>query len=226
VSQIKVGHAGRAFVVDGQGALIAHPDISLVLQHTSMENLPQVRAALAGPGAAPGGDVTIARDREGRRVLTAHSTIAPLGWSVFVEQPLGEAFQPLSASITRTMVLIALGVTFAVAASLFLARRMVQPIRALEQGAAKIGAGELGHRIEVKTGDEVEALARALQPDDGAAPGILRDPRAAGGRAHARAVGRPPAADGHGRGPAGDQQLSHGPHPRLPDDPEQRHHAL
>jgi signal transduction histidine kinase len=159
VSQIKVGHAGRAFVVDGQGALIAHPDISLVLQNTSMSNLPQVQAALAGPGGAPGGDVTIARDLQGRRVLTAHSTIAPLRWSVFVEQPLEEAFQPLSASITRTMVLIALGVTFAVAASLFLARRMVRPIRALEQGAAKIGAGELGHRIEVKTGDEVEALA-------------------------------------------------------------------
>jgi hypothetical protein len=32
VSQIKVGKAGQAFVVDGQGALIAHPDISLVLQ--------------------------------------------------------------------------------------------------------------------------------------------------------------------------------------------------
>ena len=36
---------------------------------------------------------------------------------------------------------------------------MVQPIRALQEGAAKIGAGELGYRIEVKTGDEVEALA-------------------------------------------------------------------
>src|SRR6185436_180468 len=29
VSQIKIGKAGRAFVVDGQGALSAHPDISL-----------------------------------------------------------------------------------------------------------------------------------------------------------------------------------------------------
>jgi signal transduction histidine kinase len=161
VSQIKVGQAGRAFVVDGQGALIAHPDISLVLQHTSMSKLPQVRATLAGSGAsgAPGSEVPIARDLQGHRVLTAHSTIAPLRWRVFVEQPLEEAFQPLSASVTRTGVLILLGVMFAVGASLLLARRMVQPIRALEQGAAKIGAGELGHRIEVKTGDEVEALA-------------------------------------------------------------------
>jgi signal transduction histidine kinase/HAMP domain-containing protein len=161
VSQIKIGKAGRAFVVDSQGALIAHPDISLVLQNTNMSQLPQVRAALAGTGAstAPGDEVPIARDLQGRRILTAHSTIAPLRWSVFVEQPLEEAFQTLSASAKRTGLLIFLGVLFAVGASVLLARRMVQPIRALEQGAAKIGAGELGHRIDVKTGDEVEALA-------------------------------------------------------------------
>ncbi|MBI1960527.1 MAG: GAF domain-containing protein, partial [Candidatus Rokubacteria bacterium] len=40
-----------------------------------------------------------------------------------------------------------------------LARRMVTPIQALQAGAARIGAGELGHRIEVRTGDELEALA-------------------------------------------------------------------
>ena len=91
--------------------------------------------------------------------MTAHSTIGELGWIVFVEQPLEQARQPLIASITRTALLVLLGVAFAVGASLFLARRMVQPIRALQQGAAKIGAGELGHRIEVKTGDEVEVLA-------------------------------------------------------------------
>ena len=44
-------------------------------------------------------------------------------------------------------------------ASLLLARRMVKPIQALQAGAARIGAGELGHRIEVKTGDELETLA-------------------------------------------------------------------
>ena len=161
VNQIKIGQAGRAFVVDGQGILIAHPDLSLVLQNTSMAGLDQVRAALGthATGGAPGNAVPIAHDLQGRRVLTAYSTIAPLHWNVFVEQPLEEAFQPLQASMTRTGFLVLLGVAFAVAASLLLARRMVRPIRALEQGAARIGAGELGHRIEVKTGDEVEALA-------------------------------------------------------------------
>ncbi len=42
INQIKIGQAGRAFVVDGQGTLIAHPDISLVLQKTSMGTLDQI----------------------------------------------------------------------------------------------------------------------------------------------------------------------------------------
>ncbi len=36
---------------------------------------------------------------------------------------------------------------------------MVVPIQALRAGAARIGAGDLGQRIDIKTGDEVEALA-------------------------------------------------------------------
>ena len=158
VSQIKVGKAGHAYVVDSRGQLIAHPDISLVLQKTDLSALPQVQQARAAR-AADAETVTIAQDRNQRPVLAAFATIAPLGWSVFVEQPLGEAFAPLYASAARTAVLLLLGVALAVVASLFLARRMVTPIRALQAGAAQIGAGELGHRIEIRTGDELEALA-------------------------------------------------------------------
>src|SRR3989449_1226949 len=158
VSQIKIGKAGHAYVVDSRGQLIAHPDISLVLQKTDLSALPQVQQARAAP-AAVAETATIAHDRERRPVLAAFATIAPLGWSVFVEQPLGEAFAPLYASAIRTVILLLLGVALAVVASLFLARRMVTPIRALQAGAARIGAGELGHRIEIRTGVELEALA-------------------------------------------------------------------
>jgi signal transduction histidine kinase len=79
---------------------------------------------------------------------------------VFVDLPLAEAFEPLTASVKRTAVLILLGIALSVLASLFLARRMVTPIRALQAGAARIGAGALDQRIEVRTGDELEALAR------------------------------------------------------------------
>src|SRR5262245_20447840 len=161
VSQIQIGKAGHAYAVDGQGALIAHPDISLVLQKTVFSSLPQVQAAISGAPTArvPDDEVAIARDFKGRSVLTSHASIVPLRWSVFVEQPLEEAFEPIRASAQRTILLLLLGVGLSVVASLLLARRMVHPIRALQEGAARIGAGDLGDRISVRTGDELEALA-------------------------------------------------------------------
>jgi signal transduction histidine kinase len=161
VSQIKVGKAGQAYAVDGRGSLIAHPDISLVLQKTAFSGLPQVQAVTAGRPRLGGqsDELAIARDFKNRRILTAYATIAPLRWSVFVEQPLEEAFEPLRASIQRTALLLLLGVGLSFLASLVLARRMVRPIGALQVGAAKIGAGDLGERIDVRTGDELEALA-------------------------------------------------------------------
>ena len=161
VSQIKIGKAGQAFVVDAQGALIAHPDISLVLQKTDLTRLDQVKGALAGrpqPGeASPDG--TIARNLRNQQVLTAHTTIPSLGWTVFVEQPLEEAFEPLRASVKRTVLLLILGIVLSVGASLMLARTLARPIRALQAGAVRIGEGNLTDRIDVKTGDELEVLA-------------------------------------------------------------------
>ena len=159
LSQIKsVGHA-RAYVVDAQGRLIAHPDISLVLRNTDMSQLLQVRSARAAGANASAEQVQEATDIQGQKVLTAYATVAPLSWLVFVETPIEEAYAPLYASIERTGVVLLGALALAFIAGMFLARHMVVPIQALRAGAARIGSGDLSQRIAIKTGDEVEALA-------------------------------------------------------------------
>src|SRR5215467_11755578 len=161
VSRIKIGKTGYAYAVDRKGMLVAHPDVSLVLQKRDLSQLPQVRSAAAmGNGSADNeGSTMVAPGVNGDRVLTAHAAIAPLGWTVFVEQSLSEAFAPLWPSIFRSLIILAVGLGLSVLASIVLSRRMVQPIRALQAGAERIGAGDLTHRLEIQTGDEVEGLA-------------------------------------------------------------------
>jgi len=161
VSNLKVGKGGNAYVVDERGRLIAHPDISLVLQKTDLSALPQVRAAAANPAGEVDTPAVamIGRDVRGTEVLSAHANITPLSWSVFVELPITEAFASLYASIWRTVILVLVGVVISIGASLFLVRRMVAPVQALRAGAARIGAGALDHRIAVQSGDELQALA-------------------------------------------------------------------
>ena len=156
VSGIEVGRTGRAYVVDSGGRLIAHPDISLVLRRTDLAGSPQVAAALAG---GPAGEPITVPDPEHREALSTYARIAPLGWLVFADLPVAEAYQPLYVSMLRTGGLVLGGVLLAALAGLMLARRMTGPIRRLQQGAARIGGGDLTDRIEIKTGDELEALA-------------------------------------------------------------------
>jgi signal transduction histidine kinase/CheY-like chemotaxis protein len=158
VSQIQVGVRGRAYVVDPTGRLIAHPDISMVLRNTDLSPLAQVQAARPEGAAAPSGQLLVTNDVEGRRVLSAHAPVAPLGWTVFVELPVDEAYAPLYASIQRSAVLLVAALALAAFAGLYLARRMTIPIRALHDGAARIGRGDLDQRISIKSGDELEAL--------------------------------------------------------------------
>src|SRR6266516_4011740 len=159
VSQMKVGQHGQAYVVDAQGRLIAHPDISLVLRNTDLSRLAQVQAARTGGAPVAPDQVQVAQDLQGRRVLTAHAPVDPLGWRVFVELPADEAYAPLYASIERSGALLGGALVFAFLAGTFLARKMVGPIQALRAGAARIGGGDLSQRISIKTGDELEALA-------------------------------------------------------------------
>ena len=161
VTEIKVGKQGYAYVVDARGRLVAHPDIHRVLQMTDLSGLPQVRAALAQRDVigASLDSLESAVDPQGQPVFAAHARINPLGWYVFVEQPRSEALAPLYASLSRHTILLLLALGLALLASLLLARSMVSPIRELQSGAQKIGAGNLGHRIHVESGDELQELA-------------------------------------------------------------------
>jgi signal transduction histidine kinase len=159
VSQIKVGQRGHAYVVDSQGRLIAHPDISLVLRNTDLSRLAQVQAARAAGAGQSNEQLQVADDIQGRRVLTAYAHVNPLRWLVFVELPVAEAYAPLISTIERSGILLLAALGFAFLAGLILARRMVGPIRTLREGAARIGSGDLSQRISIKTGDELEGLA-------------------------------------------------------------------
>ncbi len=158
ISRTRVGSAGYAYAIDRRGRLVAHPDINLVLKKTSFASLPQVRAALEG-GAPEARSVTTGRDPDGGEVLSAFQTIDRLGWRVFVEEPLSEAFAPLKSAIWRTAFLLVAFLLLAIATSVLLARRLVRPIESIQVAAAKIGSGSLDQRIEIPSHDELGALA-------------------------------------------------------------------
>ncbi|UGA43425.1 HAMP domain-containing protein [Bradyrhizobium quebecense] len=150
----QVGRTAYAYLVDAKGRVLASsskgPEVG-----KDLAALPQVAAVLSASGRR----IASGKDVDGNAVLTTATAAPDLGWHVFVEQPTAQALSPIRDQLVRIALLIALGLVVAIIAGTILARRMLVPITALRTGARRLGAGDFGHRIEVKTADELEELA-------------------------------------------------------------------
>jgi signal transduction histidine kinase/HAMP domain-containing protein len=159
VREIEVGKAGYAYIVARSGDIIAHPNISLVLQRHYAGHLEQVKAALRPAPNIQRPESIVAHGLNGEKVLSSYSYLPSLDWAVIVERPLAEAYEPLYASLRRTYSLLIVGLGIALLATLYVARRVVRPLEALRRGVEKIGEGDLNYHLEIKTGDDIEVLA-------------------------------------------------------------------
>jgi signal transduction histidine kinase len=159
ISAVKAGNSGYAYVVTRSGELIAHPDISLVLQRTRLADLNQVKSAFQSTQGALKPKPLVALNLQGQRVFSSSAAIPALEWAVIVERPVSEAYESLYAAMLRKYGLLLVGLGVALLASIYVARRVVRPLQTLRLGAQRIGAGDLDFRLAVKTGDEIELLA-------------------------------------------------------------------
>lgn len=105
-------------------------------------------------------------DYLGNEALQAYAPVtipdSDLNWSIIAKIDTAEAFEK-ETSFTRTMVLSTVGIIFAVCiAAVFLAQLFVRPIRRLEAGAQRIGAGDYDVAIPVSTRDEIGDLTEAF----------------------------------------------------------------
>jgi adenylate cyclase len=156
ISAIKIGDAGYALVIDDSGRLIAHPDLSQVLRgNAASEGFGSLMKAIS----AANGAAVVAGDADGKAVIAASAETTGVDWTVITQQPITEAFAPIRAALWRSLALLAIGTFFAISLAWWLAHRMSGPIRQLEDGVQRIGAGQFDHRIEMSTGDELEQLA-------------------------------------------------------------------
>ena len=95
----------------------------------------------------------------GGTVVALSVPAANVGWTVIAQQPIVEAFESMRAALWRSLMFIAIGTVFALVLAYWRASRMWVPIRKLEEGAERIGMGQLDHRIAIESRDELEQLA-------------------------------------------------------------------
>lgn len=160
ISDIKVGKAGYAYLVARSGELVAHPNISLVLQERNLAHLEQVKEAFQSGSDAAGIHSLVAHNLLGKKVFSSYALIPSLNWAVLTELPIAEVYAPLYASMLRTSALLLAGLGVALFATILVRHRVVRPLEELRQGVERIRGGDLSARLDLKTGDELEVLSR------------------------------------------------------------------
>ena len=156
---LDVGSTGYVFVLNADGRLIAHPDYHLVQTGAEMSHLPHIQRVINDQPMIEADQVT---NLDGVLVLSTVMKSDALGWIIGVEQPIQEALDAVGvAGRLLLYVLIAL-VIGAGLVSWHIVLTLTRPLKELEQGAHRLGAGELDYRIETRVRGELGQLAAAF----------------------------------------------------------------
>ena len=182
VLDLELSGEGYAFLLTGSGNVLALPPGAAEGLGWDVDTTPDRFNLLASSNTAM---AAIAREmvagevgiREatvsGRRMLVSYAPVETAHWSLGLMVSLEEITrQALMTSdqieeqtdgLIRQMMLISTLLLLVVAiATVLTYRRITGPLNDLVTGAARIGSGDLGYRVDVRGGDEIGQLARTF----------------------------------------------------------------
>jgi two-component system nitrate/nitrite sensor histidine kinase NarX len=144
-----LGMHQTAYLIDGEGAIIFHPDTYRIGETVELPGT--VSVSLSGAVRTTG--------LNGEEVVAAFSPLPRTSWTLVTEEDWS-AILRTSRPYTRFMLLLlALGVIVPVALVSVGVRRITHPVVELTEAAEAVAGGDFDQTIEVHTGDELESLA-------------------------------------------------------------------
>ena len=93
-------------------------------------------------------------------MLIIASPVPVLNWELVIFRPTAEIYKPASIIRNQAIIISILSLIFISILTVFFTRLFVEPIRKLHEGVEIIGKGNLDYKVDIKTGDEIEQLAK------------------------------------------------------------------
>jgi len=167
VTDVRVAHTDHTMLVAGDGEVLFCPVLPVKSHHLSPKLQALVLHDRSGWASSTEdlhhpGRLAITGYAPVRTEFGAGSVFGGKRWYIVTSQDPKEAFAPIYAllkwvALTGTLGALVIGVLGFVAA-----RRIIRPVQELRAGVERVSAGDLGHPIHVRSGDEIEELADAF----------------------------------------------------------------
>jgi len=163
---ITIGGNGFGWVADHNALVIAHPDpkmrMHLNLLRASERGFKGVEEI--GRMVTEGRSGLRAFERpDGSQVVTIFNPIPntpgwAIGVSLYETELMGRAYH-----LMRNIILLMVGILLAVLLMVgFISGRIAKPVLDLKKGVEVVASGNLDHVLDIRTGDEIEALSGAF----------------------------------------------------------------
>lgn len=160
IGNIKTGNNGFLYIVDSEGTLIAHHSQKFVLQRPDLSSRMIIAKSLKKIPITSADEKYV---NENNVPVVARAVRTPgYNWIVVFEQPTEEAFGFLSFINNLLLATLFGSFIFLLLISFILSENFTRPIRKLQQSALLLEKGQLNTDINIKSGDEIEALSHAF----------------------------------------------------------------
>jgi two-component system, NtrC family, sensor kinase len=128
-----------------------------------MRNMSAHQLVAAARGRRDGTPVSMEYvDEDGRADLGVATRIPLLGWTVIVEQPTSEAYASATQLQRQLVVAISAALFVMIGVGYLFGRSFINPILTLKRATHDIASGELGTRVDIRSGDEFAELGDAF----------------------------------------------------------------
>jgi diguanylate cyclase (GGDEF)-like protein len=163
IFNIRFGSTGHAMLIDSAGVVLICPILPTGSHVTDPELLKAVTSDQPGWITAHndghGGTNSIVGFAPIEAVNHFVSAKGGSQWHSFIRQEPAETYTPVQSLLKTVFLSGSLLVGFTCVLGFMVSGKLVKPLLLLHEGAEHIRKGNLGHRLQIQTNDEIEALA-------------------------------------------------------------------
>ncbi|MEN6566702.1 MAG: methyl-accepting chemotaxis protein [Veillonellales bacterium] len=165
VLDVKIGQTGYAFVAQGDGLRIIHPDKDVAMKVNPLTdsatdpNLRQVSERMSR-----GETGLTAFEYKGAEKTYAFAPVAGTKWSLAIGVPTAEVTGAVSTLRNISSVTIVIVLILAAVFIIGYARRIAKPIKALAAAANRIAGGDISQtKLDIHSNDEIGLLGQSFE---------------------------------------------------------------
>ncbi|PYX80491.1 MAG: hypothetical protein DMG70_23510 [Acidobacteria bacterium] len=152
------------YVVDSQGRLVAgaSPDYATGQDMTRLEIVKNFVDEGGKAQLAATKEFTIVEGRNTVEMLGTYSPVTALDWAVVVQKPQREAYRGVFEMQHTARLLALLAVLASIGLSIYVARKITNPLETLTESSRAIARGDFSQRVYLKSRTEIGELAETF----------------------------------------------------------------